>query len=270
MKKPENGVLQFLDLQIHTDKGLCWEYGKENPKPVLPKRSCHSKTVKAGVVKSLIRNALDRSCIHFITNSLEGQWKRLRGAGYEEEFIRRNLDVHTKEKKEREDTSRRRMAVIPYFHGISHYLKACAKQFGVETVFSSDFRLSRLTPFETEVHECRKGHREKSIACKNSVVYEIPMACGFAYVGQTSRCVNDRLTEHKRNVRINATNSEIAKHINECNNCTALWSETEIIHKEVNDSKRLVRETIRIKSIGNCISQASLQLGNNAKAFLGL
>lgn len=44
---------------------------------ILSKTSCYSKAVKAGVVKSLIRDALDRSCINFISKLLEGQWKRL-------------------------------------------------------------------------------------------------------------------------------------------------------------------------------------------------
>ncbi|XP_040071196.1 uncharacterized protein LOC115320437 [Ixodes scapularis] len=267
-EKPERGVLEFLDLRIHVNQGVCWEYGKESSKPVLPRISCHSKTVKAGVVKSLVRNALDRSCVHFITDSVKRQCKRLINVGYKDSFIKRQLEIVIKGRREKEQGKRTGFAVIPYFHEISHNLKACAKKFGVDTVFSSDFKLSRLTPFQTGANNCRKNHREKSVDCENGVVYEIPLECGFKYVGQTSRCINDRLSEHKRNVKNNAPNSEIAKHVNECNNCTAIWSETEIIHKERNDTKRLVRETVRIKSLGNCISQASLQFGKNSKSFL--
>ena len=102
------------------------------------------------------------------------------------------------------------------------------------------------------------------------MVYEIPLECGFKYVGQTSRCINDRLTEHKRNVKNNASNSELARHLLECNNCKANWSETEVVHKERNDMKRVVQETICIKTSGNRISQASLQFGNECKQFLRL
>uniref|UniRef100_A0A147BDN4 Putative reverse transcriptase n=1 Tax=Ixodes ricinus TaxID=34613 RepID=A0A147BDN4_IXORI len=268
VEKPEDDVLQFLDLRIHVNRGLCWEYGKENSKPVLPRMSCHSKTVKAGIVKSLVRNALERSCVHHITESIERQWKRLISVGYDDSFIKRQLELFIKGRRETEEKSRNRFAVIPYYHDISHNLKACARQFGVDTVFSSDFRLSKLTPFQTGVSECKKAHREKPVSCETGVVYERPLDCGFKYVGQTSRCINDRLNEHKRNVKNNAQNSEIAKHIHECNNCTALWSETEIIHKERNDVKRVARESVRIKSLGNCISQASLQFGSNSKDFL--
>lgn len=39
VERPMNGKLQFLELMIHNEKGLCWEYGKENAKPLLSKKS---------------------------------------------------------------------------------------------------------------------------------------------------------------------------------------------------------------------------------------
>lgn len=78
--------------------------------------------------------------------------------------------------------SRNRFAVIPYFHDISHNLKACVRQFGVDTVFSSDFRLNKLTQFQTGVSECKKAHREKSVCRETGVVYEKPLECRFEYV----------------------------------------------------------------------------------------
>ncbi|XP_042144221.1 uncharacterized protein LOC121834568 [Ixodes scapularis] len=270
VERPMNGKLQFLELMIHNEKGLCWEYRKENAKPLLSKNSCHSRTVKAGIVKSLITNAMDRSCTHFLAESVKRQWRRLNSAGYQDEFVGKQLSVKFADKCRGEPKQRpkHRTTVIPYYHKISHNLKACAKKFDVDLVFSSDYKLSKLTPFHKSVRECTKMHREKSIPCDNGMVYEIPLECGFKHVGQTSRCINDRLTEHKRNVKNNATDSEIAKHVQECNNCIPRWSETEIIHREVNDIKRVVKETIRMKSMGNCISQVSVQLSSSSKTFL--
>lgn len=73
VERPTNGRLQFLELMIHNEKGLCWEYGKENAKPLLSKNSCHSKTVKAGIVRSLITNAMERSCTHFLAESVDSE-----------------------------------------------------------------------------------------------------------------------------------------------------------------------------------------------------
>ncbi|XP_040064250.1 uncharacterized protein LOC120838403 [Ixodes scapularis] len=268
VEKQTNNRLQFLDLKLHVGETLCWEYGKDAPKPVLPKKSCHSKTVKASVVRSLFTNALNRSCVHFVASAVRGQWQRLMNAGYEEDFIARQMTLMNREKEKAEEKSRNRIAVMPYFHTVSHNIKACAKKFGVNVVFSSDFKLGNLTPFQREKKGCQKGHREKSVPCEAGVVYDIPMTCGFKYIGQTSRCLNDRLTEHKRNVKIKSTNSEIATHVQECRNCSAEWSGTTVVCKEINDVKRVVKETVKIRSIGNCISQASMLLSDRAKAFL--
>lgn len=265
---PDRGVLQFLDLRIHVQEGVCWEYGKESAKPVLSRRSCHSKTVKAGVVKSIIGNALKKSCLHYVGQALKRQWVRLEDAGYDKVFITRQLSPSFGERNGTTRERSKKVAVVPYYHSVSHNLKASAHRFGVDVVFSSDYKLNRMTPFFAPPKECRRQHQDRSVACKGGVVYEIPLACGFRYVGQTSRCVNDRLTEHKRNVKNGAPNSEIAKHMAECNNCRVFWSETEVIHREENEIKRVVRETVRIKSMGNCISQPSMHLGESSRKFL--
>ncbi|XP_040070735.1 uncharacterized protein LOC115331401 [Ixodes scapularis] len=265
---PDRGVLQFLDLRIHVQEGVCWEYGKESAKPVLSRRSCHSKTVKAGVVKSIIGNALKKSCLHYVGQALKRQWVRLEDAGYDKVFITRQLSPSFGSRNGTTRERSKKVAVVPYYHSVSHNLKASAHRFGVDVVFSSDYKLNRMTPFFAPPKACRRQHQDTSVACKGGVVYEIPLACGFRYVGQTSRCVNDRLTEHKRNVKNGAPNSEIAKHVSECNNCKVFWSETEVIHREENEIKRVLKETVRIKSMGNCISQPSMHLGESSRKFL--
>lgn len=89
---PENGVLQ-LHLRIHVEQALCWDYGKKSAKPVLSRKSCHTESVKAGVVKSLVMTALRKSCTHFMGNAVKEQWLRLESAGYEEEFTKRQLEI---------------------------------------------------------------------------------------------------------------------------------------------------------------------------------
>ena len=100
------------------------------------------------------------------------------------------------------------------------------------------------------------------------MVYGIPLACGFTYVGQTERCVNNHLLEHERAVGMRAQNSEIARHVEECNGSNPEWARTEIIYSEKDATKRILRETIRIGSIGNCISNPSVSLDNLTWSFI--
>ncbi|KAM7297286.1 uncharacterized protein ISCGN_022439 [Ixodes scapularis] len=72
--------LQFLDLRLTpSSHGLCWSFQQRSQKPVLPFASHHSKTVKSGIVKSLLSSSCKKSCPHLITESLSRQTARLQG-----------------------------------------------------------------------------------------------------------------------------------------------------------------------------------------------
>ncbi|CAN8019789.1 unnamed protein product, partial [Ixodes persulcatus] len=90
---PAGGDLQFLDLHIslRTER-ICWEFKQRSEKPVLPFTSAHSKTVKLGLVRSLLTAAHARSCPHLATHSVSLQLDRLRKAGYPEDLMENNLD----------------------------------------------------------------------------------------------------------------------------------------------------------------------------------
>lgn len=55
--------------------------GKKS-KPALNASGCHSKLVKAGVATSLFKTATKKSCVHFLSKSLNCQRVGLRQAGY--------------------------------------------------------------------------------------------------------------------------------------------------------------------------------------------
>lgn len=67
--------------------------------------------------------------------------------GYDDSFIKRQLELFIEGMREMEQNSRNHFAVIPYFYDISRILEACAKKSGVDMVFSSNDRLSKLMPF---------------------------------------------------------------------------------------------------------------------------
>ncbi|XP_075556505.1 uncharacterized protein LOC142588547 [Dermacentor variabilis] len=94
-------------------------------------------------------------------------------------------------------------AVVPYVHKVSHNLKKVATRFGVPIVFSAPRKLAGLCPRISRVDKksgCQKKHTRQYVKCVTGVIYEIPLKCGKAYVGQTGRCVNDRAREHELSV----------------------------------------------------------------------
>lgn len=79
---PTNSSLWFLDITFHRESGLCWEYGRPDAKPVLSGKSCHSKSVKNGVIKSLLSATIKTLCKHAVGFSPFRQLERLQEAGY--------------------------------------------------------------------------------------------------------------------------------------------------------------------------------------------
>lgn len=159
--------------------------------------------------------------------------------------------------------------VIPYIHAISHNLLHVAKKFNISLVFRNNYRLDALTPFTKPIASC-KNHKRKFVCCESNVVYEIPFKCGFCYIGQSKRCVNDRLREHALKVKNEDHLSEVAKHVRDCNNCEPEWSQTIVLAREPDFHKRLLRETLCIRGHGNCVSRSSLTLTPALKRLLAL
>lgn len=118
-------------------------------------------------------------------------------------------------------------------------MKALTAKFGVRVVLKPDFRLDRVTPVSLQDISCNKNHRDCSGDCDLGVVCQIPVKCGACYVGQTARCNNDRLTEHKRAVKNKTESSELAKHLSSCNKYVVVWQNTRVLYKEKDLYKRL-------------------------------
>ncbi|XP_077541275.1 uncharacterized protein LOC144153518 [Haemaphysalis longicornis] len=207
---PVDCKIRFLDMHFSfTPNHVCWSYEPRSKKALLPYSSAHSKLVKQGIANSCLKSALTRSCKHVVESSFLRQVDRLIDAGFPNAFImsvaerlvrdlkkKPNVDSDQPEKKEKE-----KLAVIPYIHRVSHNVKRVAKKAGVKVVFSAPNKLSvlckRVNAEGNKKPSCTKNHARKFVKCCVNVVYEIPFSpCGRCYVGQTGRCINDRLREH--------------------------------------------------------------------------
>lgn len=80
-----------------------------------------------------------------------------------------------------------------------------ASHFDVPVVFSAPGKLSglchKINNKKDKGDMCKKKCSKQFVDSAYSVVYEIPMICGKAYLGQTGRCVNDWAREHALSVR---------------------------------------------------------------------
>ena len=144
-----DGTLQFLDLRLLTGAGLCWMYGKAEPKPPLNGRSCHSKNAKAAVRSTLLSNAVNKSCGHKRMQAAGEQMRRLLAAGYSRTQVRRAVMCLLKDKPRKEDKHEpgERFRAMPYIHDWSHSVKKLAKKHGVVVGLSIPHKLANMCRF---------------------------------------------------------------------------------------------------------------------------
>lgn len=97
---------------------------------------------------------------------------------------------------------------------------------------------------------------------QSRVVYSFPMSCGKIYVGQTGRCVNDRLGEHALNLKkLDDKYAHLVAHVSSCTGCVARFEGTRILGKSKDKTARISLEAYHIKKLGStCISTPSLSL----------
>lgn len=164
-----------------------------------------------------------------------------------------------------------RPLVMPYVHTLSHGLKKVANRHEVPLVFSAPNKLQKLCPriCAQSKRGCSTRHANPFVECSVGVVYSIPMSCGKMYIGQSERCVNDRLREHALSAKKKEDKyAHLVAHISACG-CEPIFRDTRILGKSKRMSSRLALEAFFIKkNDGACISEASISLHASEFEFL--
>lgn len=111
-------------------------------------------------------------------------------------------------------------------------------------------------------------HVNKYVECAVGVVYKIPLGCGKVYIGQTGRCLNERLREHALSLR-STTGAHLHIHCRDCR-CIPNFQGTTIVGRGKEKVAREVLEAYMIKKEcpDKCISQPSLFLHKKEVDFI--
>jgi hypothetical protein len=265
---PEDNMIQFLDLKLtKVNFHLCWRYSQRSAKPVLNFGSNHTKIIKRGIVESVLGAASKKSCEHEVKGALDGQVSRLRKARYPQTLIKQIAIkiamkiLHGKQEKEIESL---KVVSIPYYHGIGHRLKKAARAFDLRVVFSFPHKLGRLpAQLNREEESCPTAvsKHEEFRECKRNVIYAMPLSCGKYYVGQTYRCVNERLVEHMKGMEEETQGTlSLKEHKKKCD-CSLLPKKTTCASASRDRIQRELQEAHIInKHRDIVISSASINL----------
>ncbi|CAN7939686.1 unnamed protein product, partial [Ixodes hexagonus] len=275
---PLEESLRFLDLRLEVlTRHVCWAYEPRGNKPLLPFHSAHSKLVKRGVVRMCLKNSITKSCKHTIQKSFNGQVARLKSAEYPESLLTSVVERLLKEIKQGDGVNREprdrtgRPVVVPYMHKFSHNLKRAANRVHVDVVFSAPNKLysmcKKVNSPSSNTVGCTKKHRTNFVSCVEGVIYSFPLSCGGVYIGQTGRCLNDRLREHHNNV-LNTNSGHLGIHCRDCG-CSALLNNCTVLGRSPNQLTREIIEAANIdRRSDRCVSRPSITLSQRELEYL--
>jgi len=219
--EPHSG-LQYLDLRISTDtNGICWWYEQRSDKPLLPFASYHASRIRNSIAITTIKTSIERSCECKLHTSLKCQETRLLNAGFPEGLIsstkRKLIDSFTPTQLPSgrliSDT-----VSIPYAHGISNRLSKAASKFNIRivTTYKHKLRHTLLTHKKLDHVTCSNDHKGLDFfPCAKGVVYQLGLTCGSLYIGESSRCANTRLKDHKASLT-KSCYSNLKDHVKTC------------------------------------------------------
>lgn len=265
------GSLHFLDISLRgIGRSLCWQYLQRTEKALLPFDSAHSRMVKSGMAASVLKSSTVKSCHHMMSGAFATQVERLRSAGFREEVILQSAKkVYRDMRKKKKDAAEKgRPVLIPYAHRISHKVRKAGAQFGVQVEFTCDNKLASLPrKINRPKAVCGKKHERQFTECKSGVVYQIVFTCGRVYIGQSGRCINDRLREHANSI-VNRAAAPVSMHVQSCG-CQALLDEVQIRARHRGRRGREIIEAVLIKEKGQeCVSNPSVALSAEELEFL--
>lgn len=169
------------------------------------------------------------------------------------------------------NTEKKRTAVVPYIHKVSHGLKKIGNCININVAFSAPNKLLSLCrKVNGSAHRevgCSKKHQKSFVNCTEGVVYFVPLSCVREYVGQTGTCLNDRLREHFYNTH-RVVAGHLGIHCRDCG-CIAHFENCSVIGRSRDALTREIMEAERIAQLKDkCVSSPSIALSTKELQFL--
>lgn len=258
MEKSVNNQIDFLDVTIIVENNsfiFDWFHKQTFSGRYLNFHSQHPSCQKRGTVLELIDKAFTLSHPKFHRKNFETVKKILMDNCYPIDFIFRNFHERLKwlfhknnnlfhTQNDSKVKEREKYFTISFINGISDKFRWILKDYNTKISF---FSINKLNNF-IKVH--------KDILPRSScsdVVYHIKCKnCDASYVGQTSRQLHTRITEHRNNINREHA-SVLTEHRIEFDHDFD-WNNVTILDHESFLFKRLVSEMIFIKRQVNSLN----------------
>lgn len=140
---------------------------------------------------------------------------------------------------------------VPYLHKVSHNLTKKRLRWGTVSLLSfypwaSSANSALVLLLIAKIGPLKKRHDKPFVEYAAGVVHKSLLGCGKSYIGQTERCLDDRLSEHAQNLKTN-NGAHLTTHCKSCRKCEPRFYETEILNRSNNHTARELLEEHRIR-----------------------
>ena len=195
--------------------------------------------MKSGIIKCL-RNRLYRVCDKSTKrDELNHLRSVLQANGYPPQVVSWALRPRAQCQQDLDAADNPKILYLPYIQHITEPIQRVCRKLGVKIVFRTPQTLrQQLVRLKTARPKLKK----------KNVIYKVPcLDCTSVYIGETGRCLQVRLTEHKVAVRRGDRKNGIATHAWDHNH-RVNWEGAQVIQTEPFYWKRRVLEAIIIRN----------------------
>lgn len=251
IENENNSTLPFLDVEIHRNSAfpLCSIYRKPTHTNKYLEASSHHPTChKTSVLSTLMNRALNICDTPFIQEEISLMNDALSLNGYTKRFITKTWDsviekVNNKthnssllNNKNATETLEPTTICIPYIKGTSEKIAKVRRKEGFNISF---YPINQISSHFASP----KDH----IPNKKKGVYKISCSCGKIYIGETGRCLKDRIREHKNDLNTMARKFPLVEHLLKEDRPHSWDLENSILFAKVdNFGNRRIREALEI------------------------
>lgn len=270
IERESNNSIPFLDIllirsnnnTIKTD----WYQKPTFSERFLNYNSNHSFKQKINIIHNLKNRALRLSHTDYHKRNLLKITNFLLNNDYPHKLIKKILFKPNQiTKTVHQNKQQTKFHKIPYINNLSEKLARELNNDSISVAFKNENTTKRFFS---------KLKTETPRDLESNIIYKIPCStCNGVYIGQTSRYLKTRISEHKRSTRphvliSNNSKTALAEHFEKFQH-PFNFEKTEILARQQNYKKRLLSEMIEIKKHRNHINKKQ-DVDNLSSAYFNL
>ncbi|XP_046748860.1 uncharacterized protein LOC124412787 [Diprion similis] len=255
-----NHQISFLDvLVINCNQSIKtdWFHKLTWSQRYLNFNSHHPRSYKVGTINCLVDRAIRLSSSEFHDKNLTLIFQSLRKNAYPSAFLNKHIhvkyhsivsitDPNSNSNVSTINSNIKHFISIPYVAGLFQSLNRIFNKYNIQFVGKNTHDISALFDSGKDVLPSDK---------RSCVVYKIPCKqCNKVYIGETSRHLHTRVSEHKRNIHDSEDNyTALTKHMVDFDHAFD-YDHTSVLDNEPVYYKRLLIEMCNIVSHTNSVN----------------